>query len=179
MLNCIVAFCYHYITLFTYSLNQQYSSCDRAAQEHFKNVLFHNSMFINCRINFAIMCWIIFKVFVRYITHNSCAISVVPSFNSIFLSSTDRRASNLFISVASIYKQCWLILTLFSSANTWSNSIYRFSADITWRWESLSAYCWSIACALMYVTYASYTYDTQNLHPLSCSLSILSVILKT
>ncbi len=31
----------------------------------------------------------------------------------------------------------------------------------------------------MYVTYASHAYDTQNLHPPSCNLGILGVILET
>ena len=52
--------------------------------------------------------------------------------------SADKRASNFSVSVILIYRQYWLILTLLSSANTWSNSIYRFSADIMWRWELLS-----------------------------------------
>jgi len=62
MLGRIVASRCHHITLATCPLDQRYPPCDRAAQEHSKGVLSHNPMSIDCRIDFAVVRRMVFKV---------------------------------------------------------------------------------------------------------------------
>ena len=67
----------------------------------------------DCRIDFAVACWVVFKVF-------PCRLWVVGK-------------PSPFPPVALTSRRCWLVVTLLSSVNTTRQDIYRFPAGTTWR----------------------------------------------